>query len=53
MLRRWLDRLYLAAGGMGAACVALIGALMIGQSVAREFGVLETTLGMAVRGQTW
>ena len=39
MLRRWLDRLYLAAGGMGAACVALIGALMIGQSVAREFGV--------------
>ncbi|HMS06419.1 MAG TPA: TRAP transporter small permease [Burkholderiaceae bacterium] len=39
MLRRWLDRLYLAAGALAAVCIALIAALMIGQSVLREFGV--------------
>lgn len=39
MLRRWLDRLYVAAGALGAGFVLLIGVLMIGQSVLREFGV--------------
>jgi len=38
-LRRTLDALFLAAGGLGALCVALICALMIWQSIAREFGV--------------
>ena len=38
-MRRFLDRLYLAAGAAGAACIAVICALMIGQSVLREFGV--------------
>lgn len=38
-MRRFLDRLYLAAGGVGAAFIALICLLMIGQSVLREFGV--------------
>jgi TRAP-type C4-dicarboxylate transport system permease small subunit len=38
-MRRWLDRLYLAAGAVGAFFVLVIGVLMIGQSVLREFGV--------------
>ena len=38
-MRRWLDRLYLAAGAVGACFVLAIGVLMIGQSVLREFGV--------------
>lgn len=38
-MRRFLDRLYLAAGALGAACVALICALMIAQSILREVGV--------------
>ncbi|HSW05822.1 TRAP transporter small permease [Aquabacterium sp.] len=38
-LRRALDALYLGAGGAGAVFVVLICALMIWQSVAREFGV--------------
>jgi TRAP-type C4-dicarboxylate transport system permease small subunit len=38
-LRRWLDRLYLASGAIGAVFVALICVLMIGQSILREFGV--------------
>jgi len=38
-MRRWLDRLYLAAGAVGALFVLVIGVLMIGQSVLREFGV--------------
>lgn len=38
-LRRVLDGLYLAAGGLGALCVALICALMIWQSVGRLMGV--------------
>jgi TRAP-type C4-dicarboxylate transport system permease small subunit len=38
-LRRWLDRLYFASGAIGAVFVALICALMIAQSVLREFGV--------------
>jgi TRAP-type C4-dicarboxylate transport system permease small subunit len=38
-VRRWLDRLYYAAGAIGAGFVLVIGVLMIGQSVLREFGV--------------
>lgn len=38
-MRRWLDRLYLAAGAVGAGFVLVIGVLMIGQAVLREFGV--------------
>lgn len=38
-MRRFLDRLYLAAGGLAAALIALIAVLMVGQSVLREFGV--------------
>lgn len=38
-MRRFLDRLYLAAGGIGACFVLLIGVVMIAQSVLREFGV--------------
>ena len=38
-MRRFLDRLYLASGAIGAVFVLLIGILMIGQSVLREFGV--------------
>lgn len=39
MLRRWLDRLYDAAGALGAVFVALIAVLMLGQSILREFGI--------------
>jgi TRAP-type C4-dicarboxylate transport system permease small subunit len=38
-MRRWLDRLYYAAGAIGAGFVLILGILMIGQSVLREFGV--------------
>ena len=38
-MRRWLDRLYLLAGYLGASCVALIMVLMIAQSVLREMHV--------------
>lgn len=38
-MRRFLDRLYLASGALGAAFIALICLFMIGQSVLREFGV--------------
>ena len=38
-MRRFLDRLYLASGAIGAVFVLLICVLMIGQSVLREFGV--------------
>ena len=38
-MRRFLDRLYLAAGGLAATFIALIALLMVGQSVLREFGV--------------
>jgi TRAP-type C4-dicarboxylate transport system permease small subunit len=37
--RRWLDKLYYAAGAIGAVFILLVGVLMIGQSVLREFGV--------------
>lgn len=38
-MRKLLDRLYLAAGGVAALCVLAICVLMIGQSILREFGV--------------
>lgn len=38
-MRRFLDRLYLAAGGLAAFFILLIAVLMVGQSVLREFGV--------------
>jgi TRAP-type C4-dicarboxylate transport system permease small subunit len=38
-MRKLLDGLYLAAGGLAALCVLTICVLMIGQSIAREFGV--------------
>ena len=38
-MRKLLDRLYLAAGGLAALCVLAIAVLMIGQSILREFGV--------------
>lgn len=38
-MRKLLDRLYLAAGGLAALCVLAICVLMIGQSILREFGV--------------
>jgi TRAP-type C4-dicarboxylate transport system permease small subunit len=37
-MRKFLDLLYLVAGGIAALCVLAIGSLMIWQSVAREFG---------------
>lgn len=38
-MRKLLDRLYLAGGGLAALCVLAICVLMIGQSILREFGV--------------
>ena len=38
-MRKLLDGLYLAAGGLAALCVLAICVLMIGQSILREFGV--------------
>lgn len=38
-MRRFLDRLYFASGALGAVFVALLCALMIAQSILREFGV--------------
>jgi TRAP-type C4-dicarboxylate transport system permease small subunit len=38
-MRRFLDRLYLVSGAIGALFVLLICVLMVGQSVLREFGV--------------
>ena len=37
-LRRWLDSIYLAAAVLGAVCIALICALMVLQSLGRQFG---------------
>lgn len=37
-MRKFLDFLYLVAGGIAALCVLAICVLMIGQSVLREFG---------------
>jgi len=38
-MRRFLDRLYDAGGALGAFFIALIGILMIAQSVMRELGI--------------
>ena len=38
-MRKFLDRLYLAGGALGAVFIALIAALMIAQSILREFRV--------------
>ncbi len=38
-MRRFLDRLYVASGAIGATFILLICVLMIAQSVLREFGV--------------
>lgn len=38
-MRKLLDRLYLATGGLAALCVLAICLLMIGQSILREFSV--------------
>ena len=38
-MRRFLDRLYLASGAIGAVFVLLICVLMIAQSIGREFGI--------------
>lgn len=38
-MRKFLDRLYLAGGALGAVFVALIAVLMIAQSILREFRV--------------
>ena len=38
-MRRFLDRLYLASGAIGAVFVLLIAVLMVGQSVLRRFDV--------------
>ena len=38
-MRRFLDRLYLVSGALGAVFIALICVLMIAQSVLREFNV--------------
>ena len=39
LMRKLLDRLYLAGGWLAALCVLAICVLMIGQSILREFGV--------------
>lgn len=39
MLRRWLDRIYLAAGALGAGFIVLICVLMVAQSIMRELGL--------------
>jgi TRAP-type C4-dicarboxylate transport system permease small subunit len=38
-MRAALDRLYYAAGAIGAVFILIVGVLMVGQSVLREFGV--------------
>jgi TRAP-type C4-dicarboxylate transport system permease small subunit len=38
-MRRWLDRLFLGAGAVGACFIVLICVLMVAQSVMREFGL--------------
>jgi TRAP-type C4-dicarboxylate transport system permease small subunit len=39
-LRRFLDRLYAASGGLAAVCLASIAAVMLAQAAMREFGFL-------------
>jgi TRAP-type C4-dicarboxylate transport system permease small subunit len=38
-VRRFLDKLYLACGAIGATFIALIALLMVCQSILREFGI--------------
>ena len=38
-MRRFLDRLYLVSGAIGAVFVALICVLMVAQSIGRELGL--------------
>jgi TRAP-type C4-dicarboxylate transport system permease small subunit len=38
-MRKFLDRLYLGAANLAALCVLAICVLMVGQSIAREFGI--------------
>ncbi|MDA8520571.1 TRAP transporter small permease [Acidovorax sp. NCPPB 4044] len=47
-MRRFLDRLYFAAGALGATFVALICVLMVAQSVLREMGVRTGALNDVV-----
>ena len=47
-MRRFLDRLYTAAGALGAVFVALICVLMIAQSILREVGVRTGALNDVV-----
>ncbi|MDD0808803.1 TRAP transporter small permease [Curvibacter sp. RS43] len=47
-MRRFLDRLYLGMGALGAAFIALICVLMVAQSVLREFGVRTGALNDVV-----
>ena len=39
-MRRFLDRLYSASGGLAAVCLASICVLMLAQAIGREFGLL-------------
>lgn len=39
-MRRFLDRLYAASGGLAAVCLAGICVLMLAQAIGREFGLL-------------
>ena len=39
-MRRFLDRLYAASGGLAAVCLASIAAVMLAQAAMREFGFL-------------
>ena len=41
-MRRFLDRLYDAAGAAAAVCLASIAAVMLAQAAMREFGYLYT-----------
>ena len=50
-MRRFLDRLYLAAGGLAAVFIAFLALLMVGQSVLREFGVRYAIVGHSERRQ--
>ncbi len=47
-MRRFLDRLYLVSGAIGAVFIALICVLMIGQSLLRELGVRTGAVNDAV-----
>ena len=50
MWRRGLDRLYLAAGALGAFFILVIAVLMVGQSLLREMGVRTGAVNDVVAG---